>query len=336
MPQRHADRHRAVAFTLVEQPAVSMRKRTAFTLVELLVVIGIIAVLISILMPALQKARRQARQLLCASNLRQIATGLIMYAGDNGGFLPFDFNKNGANNDDGTGGSWEFIARSYVGLSNITDPKNNDALKITAGTNFGPMQCPEMDMSSSYSAVQQGWKDTTYAMVYYRWYNVATGANGSEMPNLFVTGTPGENQTQFPGYAPTYPNTGGGTPPNNIIDWVQPFPRLSAMKAASETLLLFESMPSASGTNPEFVGRAIGVSGLPGTGSNYSYVMAGPSAIDQRTPDTIIWHSQTGMLNFAMADGHVDYLQCSSTAAYVDNHNGQMWGKMWSYTKRQQ
>ena len=65
----------------------ALRKERRFTLIELLIVIAIIAILASMLLPALNKAREQAKTAACIGNLKQIGSGYAMYE-NNTGYLP--------------------------------------------------------------------------------------------------------------------------------------------------------------------------------------------------------------------------------------------------------
>lgn len=79
--------------------------RDAFTLIELLVVVAVIALLISILLPALSAARRASQQVVCLSNMRHVGLGAILYAQDNGDQV-WPVNVDGGVSIPPIGGAW--------------------------------------------------------------------------------------------------------------------------------------------------------------------------------------------------------------------------------------
>jgi len=92
--------------------SVSRKRLCGFTLIELLVVIAIIALLLSVLMPSLQKAKRLVEEKVCASNLRQVTLALMVYAQNNNDWLPFEPTEH----------------NSHPGLLDKLDARNNGSL----------------------------------------------------------------------------------------------------------------------------------------------------------------------------------------------------------------
>ena len=135
-----------------------MKRVLTFTLIELLVVIAIIAILAAMLLPALSKARAKARSISCTSNVKQMATALLMYKGDNDDHLPY-FSwgyhriEGGSRQDLLEAKPWQQAAYDYIG-------------------DIKPFQCPG---NTKKTGAVYGW--------YIDNWNTKKGSGSNVMPN---------------------------------------------------------------------------------------------------------------------------------------------------------
>lgn len=156
----------------IERGFMWFRKVWAFTLIEILVVISIIALLMSILMPSLMKAREQAKRAVCMTNLRSIGQGIYIYANDNKGRLvPGDFPV-----------PWDVWAEP-PGCSNKQSV--NLGYLLTSGALPIPMDdnnvffCPSRrnpDNSRGYEGFSRAWGSNDFrAQIHYMFNNALDG-----------------------------------------------------------------------------------------------------------------------------------------------------------------
>src|SRR5687767_2226551 len=133
------------SFTHIGRDVKCGPRRRGFTLVELLVVIGIIAVLISILLPTLRGVRRQAMLVQCSSNMKQLSMAMLMYIQDNKGKFPAaEFSTIAGHYPQGWWWPNELVRGNYIkapGLSVYKAPGSSTSQKIFNRSNV--FRCPE-------------------------------------------------------------------------------------------------------------------------------------------------------------------------------------------------
>lgn len=113
---------------------VVMKKKSQFTLIELLVVIAIIAILASMLLPALNKARDKAKEIKCISNMKQFSLGIVSYRNDYDDWLPVSTLS-------GIAYGWKKEICPYVGISSLTTAGSDPEYKAEE-FHSGIFNCP--------------------------------------------------------------------------------------------------------------------------------------------------------------------------------------------------
>ncbi len=153
--------------------------RRPFTLIELLVVIAIIAILASLLLPALQKTRSTARSIVCINNECQLVKAAELYNGDWDGFNVPSFSPTGEKTMPDLR-NWTAFLREYLGCKRTTNFTKADDLAIAA--------CPEKPLRFGYghNGGNLGWINVNNVNPNFSFWTKITSANNPSKTVIFV------------------------------------------------------------------------------------------------------------------------------------------------------
>jgi len=280
---------RSVAPNLSPQP----RRRHGFTLIELLVVISIIALLISILLPALSAARVVAQRTACLSNLRQIGIGINLYQSDYDGFYP------------GYGvtapGSGNFVDQTYYTnvLSGgvITSSGPVESTPYVPVSQWRNQNLGRVDASDDHAwtcpAVDEAWRSAGYGTVLQQDFFKF---------NTILGTLPADG-----GARPLFPWTRDTTIPGSDPFSGEPRVRIDQVRAPSNIIAIGEaSRQTGDNLRPHFIFRMPDPDGTRWAGTD-----------DLPTP----WHGRNRddvQVNMVFADGHAGGVTRDELAADAD------------------